>query len=128
MLSLVENLFKKKSFTRFALQSGCCNFNQWDELNLKQVTWFITPVLLKSYWRQPPRTHDNGMLSYLRRLDHSDYERLEFELLLRYHAHGSSWQHLQGKNDPLLTFCSKFCRKYGGCNFPKYFNIIISKW
>ena len=28
-LSLVEILFvKKKSFTRFALQSECCNFNQ----------------------------------------------------------------------------------------------------
>ena len=29
VLSLVEILFvKKKSFTRFALQSECCNFNQ----------------------------------------------------------------------------------------------------
>jgi hypothetical protein len=25
---------KKKSFTRFALQSECCNFNQWEDLNL----------------------------------------------------------------------------------------------
>ena len=31
MLWLVENLFfKKKSFTRFTLQSECCNFNQWE--------------------------------------------------------------------------------------------------
>ena len=28
VLSLVENLFVKKFFTRFALQSECCNFNQ----------------------------------------------------------------------------------------------------
>ena len=27
-LSLVEILFVKKTFTRFALQSECCNFNQ----------------------------------------------------------------------------------------------------
>ena len=26
--TLVENSFVKKSFTRFALQSECCNFNQ----------------------------------------------------------------------------------------------------
>ena len=33
-LSLVEILFvKKKSFTRFALQSECCNFDQWEVLN-----------------------------------------------------------------------------------------------
>ena len=25
--------FKKKSFTRFALQSECCNFNQWEHSN-----------------------------------------------------------------------------------------------
>ena len=24
-------IFQKKSFTRFALQSECCNFNQWEE-------------------------------------------------------------------------------------------------
>ena len=35
VLSLVEHLFvKKKSFARFALQSECCNFNQWEELNV----------------------------------------------------------------------------------------------
>ena len=34
-LSLVEiYLSKKKFFTRFALQSGCWNSNQWEELNL----------------------------------------------------------------------------------------------
>lgn len=30
------------------------------------------------------------VLSYLGRLDHSDYERLESELLHHYHVHGSS--------------------------------------
>ena len=29
-----KNYLSKKSFTRFALQSGCCNFNQWEESNL----------------------------------------------------------------------------------------------
>ena len=32
MLSLVENVFEKKTFTRFALQSECCNFNQCTEV------------------------------------------------------------------------------------------------
>ena len=37
MLSLVENLFvKKKFFARFALQSECCNFNQW---GLRLISW-----------------------------------------------------------------------------------------
>ena len=30
--SLVENLFKKNSFTRFAFQCKCCNFNQWERI------------------------------------------------------------------------------------------------
>ena len=47
MLSSVENLFfKKKSFTRFALQSECCNFNQ--------VMWLLSSVIIKSsYWKPP---------------------------------------------------------------------------
>ena len=42
---------KKKSFTRFALQSECYNFKQWEELNSQQVTWFVlyNPAYTKSY-------------------------------------------------------------------------------
>ena len=40
--------YKEKSFTRFALQSECCNFNQ--------VMWFITWLILtNSNWKPPRR-------------------------------------------------------------------------
>ena len=32
---------KKKSFTRFVLQSECCNFNQWEELNFNRSCDFF---------------------------------------------------------------------------------------
>ena len=40
VLSLVENLFLKKSFTRFSLQSECCNFNQLEALNHNRSRYF----------------------------------------------------------------------------------------
>jgi hypothetical protein len=39
----------KKSFTRFALQSECCNFNQWEDSNLLQVMWFLTWHILTNF-------------------------------------------------------------------------------
>ena len=30
-------IFSKKSFTRFALQSECCNFNQWEHSNYNKT-------------------------------------------------------------------------------------------
>ena len=55
MLPLVENSFvKKKSFTRFALQSECCNFDQWEDLNLKGITWLLSSGIIKySNWKPP---------------------------------------------------------------------------
>ena len=45
---------QNKSFTRFSLQSGCCNFNQWEKLNLKQVMWFLRePIMKSSNWKPP---------------------------------------------------------------------------
>ena len=46
----------KKSFTRFALQSECCNFNQWEHLNCIQVMWFITRLILTNFNWKPPMT------------------------------------------------------------------------
>ena len=44
VLSLVENLFfKKKSFTRFALQTECCNFNQWEAFKNQICIIFFCP-------------------------------------------------------------------------------------
>ena len=33
---------------KYSLQSECGNFNQWEESNLQQVTWFITQLTDKS--------------------------------------------------------------------------------
>ena len=53
---MVENLFVKKSFTRFALQSEWCNFNQWEHW-IYQVMWFITRLILTNSNWKPPYTH-----------------------------------------------------------------------
>ena len=51
------DLFKCSHWLKYSLQSEYCNFNQWEESNLWQVTWSITRLILKSYRRQPPKLH-----------------------------------------------------------------------
>ena len=51
--SLVENLFKTKILYKIC-SPVWLNFNQCEDLNLQQVTWFITWLILKSYRREPP--------------------------------------------------------------------------
>ena len=44
----------KKSFTRFALQSECCNFNQWKHLNLQGIMWLLSSLMiLATKWKPP---------------------------------------------------------------------------
>ena len=88
---MVEILFKKKSFTRFALQSECCNFNQWEHSNLKQVMWFITrfiltnsnwtpPKLQPPYFRRPcmgANTYTNWWKTLARLDGHKEWRRLQ---------------------------------------------------
>ena len=44
----MENLFKKESFTRFALHSLCCNFNWWEHSKLNHKPFWVFFYLNKT--------------------------------------------------------------------------------
>ena len=66
VLSLVENLFEKKSFTKFALQSECRNFNQFAMIALECIDVIYNPAY--TYKCQLKTTSDQPLM-HVKELD-----------------------------------------------------------
>ena len=51
---MISYKFKCSHWWRFALQSECCNFNQWEDLNFNRSYDFKAPLQLKLPNENPP--------------------------------------------------------------------------